>query len=71
MGVIPDVQRLKQDTTRPSDVSHRTIEGLLIDLRRGVESADLADKLQRGVVQLLVGRGMTRASQALNVPAHL
>jgi hypothetical protein len=71
VGVIPDVQRLKQDAPGPSHVSHRTIEGVLIGPRRGVEPADLADELERGVVQLLVGRGMARVSQALDVPTHL
>jgi hypothetical protein len=45
---------------------------LAIGGRRRVETADLADELQRRVVELLIGRGRGNAglAQALDIPAH-
>jgi hypothetical protein len=35
-----------------------------------VEATDLANELERGIMQLLVGRRVIRMPQALDVPTH-
>jgi hypothetical protein len=51
-------------------VVHRLIEGRLVGLGRRIETADLANELQSGVVKLLVGWSMVWMPQPLDVPTH-
>src|SRR5436309_1497195 len=66
-----DPQRLEQHPSHASHVAHRRVECLLIGLRRRVKTADLADELQRGVVQLVVGWRVIGVPQAFDVPTHV
>jgi len=68
---VINVERLKQHPRRPGHVSNRGVEHVLIGPGWAVEATDLADELERGVVQLLVGRGVLRMPQPLDVPAHV
>ena len=52
------------------DVVDRSVKNSLVGLRRLVETADLAHELERGVMELGVGRRVVRMPQALDVPAH-
>jgi hypothetical protein len=65
------------DSERPEhlarDVGHtlnRSLEGGLVCLGWRPETADLANELQGGVVQLGVTRRVIRMAQTLNVAAH-
>ena len=68
---MADVERLEQHPRRPGHVSNGGVEDILIGPGWAVKAADLADELERGVVQLLIGRGVLRMPQPLDVPAHV
>jgi hypothetical protein len=70
MSWTAELKRLKQDAGRQSHVLNRGVERHLVGSGWGIEAADLADELKRGVVQLLVGWSMLRVSQLFDVPAH-
>lgn len=69
--MVADVERLEQRPRRSGHFSNRCVKHVLIDPGRSLKPADLADELKRGIVELLVGWGVTRASQSLDVPAHV
>jgi hypothetical protein len=46
------------------------VEGDFIGLGRLGEAADLADELQRGVANLLVGHGRIEVEEVFDVSAH-
>src|SRR5438309_9599741 len=64
------VQRAEQHPARGGHVAHGTVERGLVGLGGGVEAADLAHELQRGVVQLLVAGRMIGMTQPFDVSAH-
>jgi hypothetical protein len=65
-----NLQRPEQSSTCCRDVPDRFMEGRFVSPRRGVEPADLPNELQRGIVQLLLGRHLVWAPQLLDVSAH-
>jgi hypothetical protein len=65
------MERLEQHPSRPGHVSNRGVKGILVGPGRTVEAADLADELERRVVQLLVGWRVLRMPKPLDVPAHV
>src|SRR5690242_4850292 len=76
LGVMVMPRRLA-DPQRPEhlagDVGHslnRSLEGSLVCLGWHPETADLANELQGGVVQLGVTRRVIRMAQTLDVAAH-
>ena len=70
MAVVVNFQVVEQFPPRLCHFPHRAFEGCLVGLRRFVETADLANELQGGVVQLLVGRISLGAAKPFDVSAH-
>jgi hypothetical protein len=54
----PDFEGLEQVARYRSDLLHRTVECLLIGTGRGMEATDLADELERGIMQLRLSWSM-------------
>jgi hypothetical protein len=69
-SVCAHMEMVKEPPARFGDVADGGVESVLIGARWSVEAADLPNELKRGVMQLLIARGVTRGSQALDVPAH-
>jgi len=65
-----DVKRVEQHPTRGGHIPHGRIERRLVGLRRRVKATDLADELQRRVVQLVVSGLAAGLPQTLDVSAH-
>src|SRR5262249_4570219 len=63
-------QRVDEPTRVGCDLLHGPIERGLVRLRRLREAADLADKLQRGIADFLVGHRRSEVEQRTNVAAH-
>ena len=51
----PYLKPLEQMVGDMSDIVHGAVERSLVRRRRVMVAADLADKLERGVVELLIG----------------
>src|SRR6185503_17796915 len=64
------LQRCQQAAGRSGDLVDRKIERRLVDLGGPRVSAELADKLQRGGANLVLGRGRREIEQRTDVPAH-
>src|SRR2546425_4879276 len=65
-----DVKRVEQHPTRGGHIPHGRIERYLVGLRRRVKATDLADELQRRVVQLVISGLAVGLPQTLDVSAH-
>src|SRR3989442_15833644 len=65
-----DVKRGEQHPTRGGHIPHGRIERRLVGLRRRVKATDLADELQRRVVQLVISGLAVGLPQTLDVSAH-
>src|SRR5437870_12711657 len=65
-----DVKRVEQHPTRGGHIPHGRIERYLVGLRRRVKATDLADELQRRVVQLVTSGLAVGLPQTLDASAH-
>ena len=70
-GMVAYMERLEQNASCRCHVSNRRVKRILVGARGGVEAADLADELERRVVQLLVGWRVPRVPEPFDVSAHV
>src|SRR3954471_543723 len=63
-------QGVEEHTGCPRHVPDGMIEGILIRSGGSIESTDLANELERRVMQLLISWGVFGVSQLLDVTAH-
>ncbi len=63
-------EAVEQALGRRGDLLDRTVEDLLVGLRGLRRSADLADELERRVMDLVVARGRLEIVECSDVPAH-
>jgi hypothetical protein len=66
----PHLERLEQLPRHRRDLGHGAVEGRLIGLGGSVKPADLADELQRGVVEFGLAWRMIMMTQPFDVSAH-
>jgi hypothetical protein len=69
-GVAPHPEGLKHPAGDRCHVVDRSVKRGLIGVRRCVKAADLADELERGLVQLRVSWCVIGVAQAFDVAAH-
>jgi hypothetical protein len=69
--VCSDMEIVKEPPACSCHLTDRGVEHLLVGVRGSMETADLPNELERGVVQLLVGGGVPRGSEPFDVPAHV
>src|SRR5437867_6395982 len=65
-----DVKRPEQHPASGGHILNRPLKGCLIGLRRSVKSADLPDKLERRVVELVIRGLAIGLAQPFDVSAH-
>src|SRR5829696_7990009 len=70
LGRRGGLQRLEQVPRHVRDLLDGAVERLLVGLRGLREAADLADVLERGGADLVLGRGRLEVVQRANVVAH-
>jgi hypothetical protein len=64
-------QLIQQSPGGSGDLVDGLLESNFIGLRRLVESADLADKLERGGTDLFLGGGAFRNAKTFDASAHI
>src|SRR5688500_3690253 len=63
-------ERVDQPPRRVGDLVDRRLEGRLVRLRRLRDAADLADVLERGAADLVLGRRGLEVVERMDVSAH-